>query len=196
MRHHTCMKHSSLLIASFAFALAACSAPAPDTAGTDEQTGTDAGSFTVVDTLPEGSFSAAGEDGFSGDLTVKGYSEIVEVDEPFCVEDCQTFDYVIFHVQETGNAALKDFMGQNEGNAYAGGNQIGLGCLEEDQIHYQNHSDGAGMTDNRISAEDTRTILNAEEGLSVTLRLTKQPLSGGTEAPACYSHFSEIEVSA
>lgn len=187
------MKHSTLLIASFALALAACSAPS-DTVGTDDETDTNAGSFTVVDTLPAGSFSAAGEDGFSGDLTVKGYSEVVEVDEPFCVEDCRTFDYVVFHVQETGNAALKDFMSQNEGNAYAGGNQIGLGCLEEGQIHYQNHSDAGGMTDNRISAEDTQTILNAEEGLSVTLHLTKQPLSGGTEAPACYSHFSQIEV--
>lgn len=150
--------------------------------------------YTFDETMPEGTFGATGEGVFAGELTVRGYAETETVDEPFCTENCQRFEYVMFHVLATGNSGLADFLGLNEGNAYAGGAMVGLGCEEDDVIRYANHSDDRQMQEFTIDAATSEAVLESTEEEPVTLTLTKLPLTGGTEAPACYSHFTTIEL--
>lgn len=125
---------------------------------------------------------------------MRGYAETQTVDEPFCVEDCKKFEYVMFTVLETGNEHLADFLGVNEGNAYAGAARIGLGCEDDDIIHFANHSDSRQMREATLDAATSKVILNSSDDEPVTLHLSKLPLSGGTDAPACYSHFSDIAI--
>lgn len=174
----------------FPFLLGAC-APMQDTSDTGN------GRFNVVDTLPAGSFGspgAAGEGGFSGDLYVRGHAKIVTVDEPFCEENCREFDYAFFEIDETGNESLADFLSLNAGNAYVRPSAVGLGCVEEGIIHYSNQSDERQMANVSLDAAASQAILASSIASPVTLRLNKLPLSGGTEAPVCYTHFTTIEL--
>lgn len=175
-------------LSAFPLLLAAC-APA------DTVSDTGGGArFNVVSTLPAGSFGAAGESGFSGDLYVRGHAEIVTVDEPFCEEDCREFEYAFFEIDETGNEALEDFLSLNEGNAYVRPSAVGLGCVEDGIVHYNNQSDGRQMVEISLDAAASQAILASSIPSPVTLHLTKLPLSGGTEAPVCYSHFTTIRL--
>lgn len=170
--------------------LAACAAPerTPDDPEQNRRR------FEVDERLPAGSFGAEGEGAFSGDLYVRGHAKTATVQEPFCVEDCQEFDYVLFEIDASGNEALLDFLHVQEGNAYVGPSAVGLGCREGDLIRYSNQSDARQMTETTLDPAVSAAILGSSPAEPVTLRLTKLPLSGGTEAPACYSHFTVIEL--
>jgi hypothetical protein len=195
IRHHSHMKHFHLLAPALLALLVACS-PSSESPDTHDDTSSARLGYGLADDLPAGSFGGESEGNFSGDVYVRGYTETTTVDEPFCEQNCQTFEYVMFHVLESGSESLANFLGNNEGNAYAGRARIGLGCEEADgTIRYSNHSDAKQMQEFHLSLEDTRAILNATEENPVTLHLTKELLTGGSEAPACYSHFTTIEVS-
>lgn len=150
--------------------------------------------YALVDSLPRGNFGADSEGSFSGDLTLRGYVDITRVQEPFCVEDCETFSYATFKILEASNEELADFLLMNEGNAYAAGDAIGLGCVDDGIIHYSNHSDAQQMKEYVLPPEVSAAILASTENEPVMLHLKKLPLSGGTEAPACYSHFTTMSV--
>lgn len=184
----TMLRHTLL---GSALLLAACAAPTDQPSDPSDESRT---RFRVVDTLPEGSFGAEGEGAFSGDLTVRGYADTVTVDEPFCTENCRKFTYVFFEIDETGNEGLLDFLPVNEGNAYVRPSAIGLGCVEDDVIHYSNQSDRNQMAEFRLDPTLSQAILESSAANPVTLHLTKLPLSGGTEAPACYAHFTTVEL--
>ncbi len=150
--------------------------------------------YTIDETLPAGDFGTRGEAGFSGDVYVRGYADTETVNEPFCMENCRKFEYVFFTVKAAGSPALADFLPQNDGNAYVGHSSIGLGCIEDGVIRYSNHSDQYMMEDKELPKDVSEAIMNSSEKNQVVLHLTKLPLSGGTEAPACYSHFTRIEL--
>lgn len=168
------------------FCLSACNAK------TDQQIAS-----PLKTTLPAGTFHFD-ENGGSGVAYVKGFTEITQVDEPFCEKDCKKFSYVWFSAEETGSAELEKFFTGNEGNAYvrkgsSGGNLIGLGCAEDGVISFVNDSDENGEQDVKLSAALSGDILTSTKEEPIILELTKSKLTGGKEAPACYAHFSQVE---
>lgn len=145
--------------------------------------------------LPGGTFSDQQTGSYSGDIYVRGYADVQRVQEPFCQDDCETFDYVFFHILASGNATLDDFFTLNEGNAYVQPNAVGLGCrLENGTIQYTNLSVAYQMREFTLSYPESQAILQSSKNKPIELQLIKLPMEGGTEAPACYSHFTLIKV--
>lgn len=150
-------------------------------------------SSTALDELPEGDFQL--KNGMpEGTVYVKGYAEVEVVVEPFCEElECPEYDYVFFTVMDSGSKAFDDFLGLYGGNAFASDARIGLGCIEDDQISYENDSDEYGRKAFELDEDLSEKILAATAEAPITLTLTKLPLSGGAGAPACYAHFTNVE---
>ncbi len=130
-------------------------------------------------------------DSYSGPATVSGYPVIQEITEPFCDQDCATYQYVSLMLTSDHSGGFQNFLNENQGNAYAGQNQIGLGCLQSNQIQYSNQV-GSEFKNFQLSTALTDEILAATEANPITLELYKEPIAGGTEGPACYSHFTSI----
>lgn len=186
------MKYTVFAFLFPALLLTACNGDSSDT--NDSAMDPNDTPYLLVSSLPRGNFGADGEGTFSGDLTIRGYIDINRVQEPFCMEDCKTFSYASLKILETGNEELADFLLMNEGNAYAAKDAIGIGCIDDQIIHYSNHSDAQQMKEYVMQPEVSAAILASSEDSPIILHITKLPLSGGTEAPACYSHFSSIEL--
>lgn len=127
-----------------------------------------------------------------GTVAVRGYAVEETVSEPFCEENCTEYQYVSFQMLQTTSQDFKDFLENNAGNL-ATEYSIGLGCLEDGVIRYSNDSDEYGMKEFQLSPELTAEIMAATEENPIALQLTKEELSGGRGAPACYSHFTTIE---
>ncbi len=131
----------------------------------------------------------------SGTVHVQGYAEQEIVVEPFCVEDfCPEYDYVFFNILESDSAEFDQFLIQNGGNAFGNDNRIGLGCVDDGQVVYENDSDLYGRKEFVLAEELSETILTSSGTNLVSLELTKLPLTGGAGAPACYSHFTTVEA--
>ncbi len=147
------------------------------------------GAALAPSTLPAGTFDAATG---SGTVYVRGYSDIIPMQEPFCDRDCKRYRYVLFRLVEEPSPALRAFMDRNVGNAYVSKNAIGIGCVEGDHIVYENDADREGRTQYTLAPEVAQLLLKTDASTPIVLQLTKHPLTGGTEAPACYSHFADI----
>lgn len=144
--------------------------------------------------LPVGEYKTNESGLFYGDFYVRGYASTETVSEPFCENDCATYDYVNFNITESGNQEFLNFLKSNRDNAYVKTNRIGLGCLQNDLISYANDSDETGMKEFSLTPELSKTILASSATNPLELHLKKLPLSGGRGAPACYSHISSIEL--
>ncbi|MDP3975320.1 MAG: hypothetical protein Q8P95_00200 [bacterium] len=143
--------------------------------------------------LPEGTFeNSSGL--FHGDIYLKGFSTVTVATEPYCLENCREFDYVGFKILAGGNKDFLTFLDEtrNEQNPDPFG--FGIGCLFKDNISYTNHSDEHGMKQFELTKELTGAIMNADEQHPIVLHLQKLPVSAGQGAPACYSHFTTVEV--
>jgi hypothetical protein len=106
-------------------------------------------------------------------------------------------------VTATGNQDFEDFLIKNQNNSFISQSpednliaEIMLGCLNENQaIYYSNDSDEFGMDSRTYTGEPAKALLSGlNEDKKIILGLTKLPLSGGRGAPACYSHFYNIEL--
>ncbi len=147
------------------------------------------GTILAPSTLPAGTFDAATG---SGTVYVRGYSEIIPVEEPFCAKDCKRYRYVTFRLVEEPSVALRTFMSDNEGNAYLSKNALGIGCVEGDHIVYENDSDTVGRKQYALAPEVAQLLLKTDASTPIVLQLTKYSLMGGSGADACYSHFADI----
>jgi len=174
--------------------LAACTTADEPTPG---QTSSSASSEAVlsVSTLPAGDFSYKADGNPQGTVYVTGYATIEKVQEPFCEQNCQSYDYVFFDVTEAGSEEFGKFLVENAGNSYADvRGRIGLGCKGGDFIHYENHSDRYGRAEYKLSEALSKAVLESTEERPVSLKLTKELLSGGSGAPACYAHFTDVSL--
>lgn len=133
---------------------------------------------------------------FLGSVTLTGYATVRDRKEAFCESNCKTFKYVLFNITDGANADLKKFLGNNEGNSYAGNGIIGLGCVSDDGKTIRSEvADPKTYTVSRtIDAADSAVILksNARNLVSITLDRDYAPPGGG--APDCYSHFEYVTV--
>lgn len=147
------------------------------------------------------SSSGISSDGFSfedgvpvGTVHVRGFAETEIVVEPFCDDDfCPEYEYVFLTITESDSQEFENFLNEYGGNAYASDNRIGLGCAEDEQIVYENDSDVYQRKEFVLSEELSRDILASTPENPVSLTLTKLPLTGGSGAPACYSHFTTVQ---
>ena len=130
---------------------------------------------------------------YEGTLTLTGYLEIesrVCPPDSMCSKDV---DYAKFKFSESDSEAIYDFLENYQGNSFAGKKWVGLGCYEEEnaRIYSENSSDDNGWTQDTIESQDLEKLLAATEQNPVKITLTKPPLSGGSGAPECYSHFRD-----
>ncbi len=154
------------------------------------------------ETLPEGTFELNEYGNFFGELYVKGALVQKNIPESFCEEPCETnFEAIFLKVTETGNKPFEEFLKENSGNAYARPSREGalaeimIGCREDSSIWYSNDSDEQGFASREISGEHAQAFFRAlDTGAELRFKLTKLSLSGGRGAPACYSHFYDIEI--
>jgi len=142
------------------------------------------GSFAYSETLYD----------YYGTLFVRGYPELVEVEEAFCTGACPLHTYVFFHVLETTSPALTDYLTANLGNSFLGEESIGLGCLEEGLIVYSNDSAAYGFKSFSLFPELSEAILNATQEDPIALKLERFMPGAGSGAPTCYSHFAIVEL--
>ncbi len=146
--------------------------------------------------LPAGTFHLdTSGGGAQGTAYVRGYARVLPVKEPFCDSNCQKFDYIYFRVLASGSGTLQQFITLNQGNASVGTQSVGLGCITRSgSIMYVNDADATGRKTRVLTQDIADAILHSTGSEPVTLALTKEPLTRGTEAPACYSHFTTVEL--
>ena len=127
----------------------------------------------------------------SGSVDVLGYITIEKIES---FETDETNDYVFFNVVDTKSEDFKAFLEGLSGNTYGGKDKIGLGCINNGKIYYFNSSDGKELESYEIGETSSKKILDSKEGNPIKLRLTRLEYNGGTSAPICYSHITNVEV--
>lgn len=147
--------------------------------------------------ISAGQFKKGGTPEYGGDYYgvtyVKGYATTQIVDEPFCDTNCKKDTYVNFNITGMNDVVFQEYLMKNQGNSYAGAKHIGLGCEKSGIISYKNVADGSGMKEVTLSKDLSKKILASTQAAPVILKLTKEKLTGGSGAPACYSHISKVE---
>lgn len=134
-------------------------------------------------------------DAYYGTLTATGYLVTNEVNEPFCEEDCATYTYASFVITETNNESLKQYIDEQLGNSFVGESSIGIGCVDENEMIWrENDSDEFGMQEYRSSESTSAALLASSEENPVTITAERYLYTSGRGAPACYSHFANVEV--
>lgn len=127
----------------------------------------------------------------SGSVDVLGYITIEKIEN---FETNETNDYVFFNIVDTKSNDFKTFLEGLSGNTFGGNNKIGLGCIDNEKIYYFNSSDGKELESYEIGETSSKKILDSKEGNPIKLRLTRLEYNGGTSAPICYSHITNVEV--
>lgn len=131
-------------------------------------------------------FQRSDELGFYGNVTLTGYLETQKRDN---------VEYAYFVYDNISNAALSQFMEQNQGNSFAEGNKVGIGCKQEDQkrIFYENFGD-SGEIQGQITGSDYDRLLESDKDSKVQMRMVRPIYTSGRGAPDCYSHFRNFDV--
>ena len=127
----------------------------------------------------------------SGSVDVLGYITIEKIES---FETDETNDYVFFNIVDTKSEDFKAFLEGLSGNTFGGKDKIGLGCINNGKIYYFNSSDGKELENYEIGETSSKKILDSTEGNPIKLRLTRLEYNGGTSAPICYSHITNVEV--
>lgn len=127
----------------------------------------------------------------SGSVDVLGYITIEKIEN---FDNEETSDYVFFNVVDTKSNDFKTFLEGLSGNTFGGKDKIGLGCINNGKIYYFNSSDGKELENYEIGETSSKKILDSTEGNPIKLRLTRLEYNGGTSAPICYSHITNVEV--
>ena len=127
----------------------------------------------------------------SGSVDVLGYITIEKIEN---FDNEETFDYVFFNVVDTKSNDFKTFLEGLSGNTFGGKDKIVLGCINNGKIYYFNSSDGKELESYEIGETSSKKIIDSTEGNPIKLRLTRLEYNGGTSAPSCYSHITNIEV--
>lgn len=127
----------------------------------------------------------------SGSVDVLGYITIEKIEN---FETDETNDYVFFNIVDTKSNDFLNYLDGLSGNTFGGNNKIGLGCTDNEKIYYFNSSDGKELESYELSENSSKKILDSTENNPIKLRLTRLEYNGGTSAPICYSHITNVEV--
>jgi|GEM_PF-4369726 len=139
--------------------------------------------------------------GYHGTVQAKGYLKII-YSSGACDEstgyDCGIYNYAMFHVDETYNIDLLNFIYSYAGSKFVDKNQrlIGLGCVRpKKEIYYFNSSKNIyDQPDGYIRGEDFIKLENSSAKNPVILQMTKsiETQEGGNND--CYSFFRDFKV--
>ena len=127
----------------------------------------------------------------SGSVDVLGYITIEKIKS---FETDETNDYVFFNIVDTKSNDFKAFLEGLSGNTFGGKDKIGLGCINNGKIYYFNSSDVKELESYELGENFSKKILDSTENNPIKLRLTRLEYNGGTSAPNCYSHITNVEV--
>lgn len=127
----------------------------------------------------------------SGSVDVLGYITIEKMES---FETDETNDYVFFNIVDTKSNDFLNYLDGLSGNTFGGKDKIGLGCINNGKIYYFNSSDGKELENYEIGETSSKKILDSTEENPIKLRLTRLEYNGGTSAPICYSHITNVEV--
>ena len=132
-----------------------------------------------------------------GIVYVEGYAtkEIIEASSMY--EDLDGLDkaeYVFFNITNTDSNDFMTWIEGIKGNTFVKDKAIGLGCIHEDYIRYYNSSDEADCEEYKIEKEAAQKILNSSESNPIKLKLERKKFTGGSAAPLCYSHISNVSI--
>ena len=116
--------------------------------------------------------------------------------------DCTSQDFVSFHITDIINTDWikyhTDQIIQNATNSksYTSNSPLSLqiGCLEDGQISFTNHSDEKQWVNVKLSKSDTAKILNSTIASPITLEFEYLLTTAGFGPPVCYSDFSSITI--
>ena len=133
----------------------------------------------------------------SGFATVKGYVTLEKEDD--CEDECDPkdvtyYDVVHFHIIETNSENFKNYINSFYPEEYKGDRTFRLGCLVNGTIEYFNSTDEIEFKDYVLNENISRKILNSNINNPITLKLEKYKLTGGSGAPVCYSHITNIDI--
>lgn len=140
----------------------------------------------------QSSFQSDKQENFYGTLIVTGYPIVKIEAEPFCEKNCKKYSYVFFQVLNTDSQVLSDFLRENKGNNFIDTNQLGIGCVQDEIITYFNDSNKLGMKEYSVPVGLSKKILDSNKEKPVTIKLERLLFTGGSGAPACYSHFTYV----
>lgn len=131
----------------------------------------------------------------SGQVDVLGYVEIIKREpSEFDSTNSEKINYVYFHITDTKSNDFLKYIDNMKGNSFVSDKSIGLGCRIDNLIKYYNSSNQNGFKEYNLSLEDSNKIFNSNVNNPIKLRLNRLELSGGKDAPSCYSHITKIEV--
>ena len=130
----------------------------------------------------------------SGKVRVKGYAVVNKQNECEECEGSKEYEYVYFYITDTKSQEFIDYVKSLQGNAFATDNAIGLGCIENNILSYVNDNDELGMNGYSLTKEETSKIINSSKDKTITLEIERFKLTGGSDAPICYSHITNIKI--
>ncbi len=103
--------------------------------------------------------------------------------------------YVFFKVLQSSGNNFSAYLSTHDGNSFAKKNAIGLGCIVNGVLKYDNESDQFGNQEFKISSNDTSKILNSSKSKPIKLILEKLKYSSGRGLDSnCYSHMTYIDI--
>lgn len=137
----------------------------------------------------ESTFSLATE---SGIVYVDGYVQIEKHED--AINDEGIVDYVYFHITKSNNEDFMKYLKNSNGNSFVKNDAIGLGCKSDGILSYYNSSDANGDKGYKLSSSDSAKLFASTSSKPVRLRLNRLPFTGGSGAPLCYSHITEISI--
>lgn len=172
--------------------ISACGGEENSTHVASQESGLEAApDVTTNASLPESEILTNEFGAFYGVFYVKGHPVKQDLPEQFCAENCRTFNGLYFAITEYSSPeaaeALKTINKESD--------QILLGCLsEQSTIEYYNQSNEHQLEFYKMSSDESKNILIATKEKPVALELTKLSLTGGSEAPTCYSDFYKVST--
>jgi len=128
-----------------------------------------------------------------GKVNVTGYAY---TEERTNSDTGEKYKYVFFKVTESNSNNFMQFLEDNNGNAYVGDKAIGLGCLNNNIISYNNASDEFGTkgVNYKLSVNDTSKIMSSSSNNPINLELEKYRLTNGSSGYNCTSLITKITV--
>lgn len=135
---------------------------------------------------------ATGDNGY-GEAIVTGYAYTEERTDS---DTGEKFQYVLFKITESSSDNFMKYIESMKGNSYVSDKAIGLGCLKDGIISYNNASnDNSGKGENyTLSSVDSIKIINSSSSNLIKLDLLKNKLTTGSSGYNCSSLITRISV--
>ena len=104
------------------------------------------------------------------------------------------YDYILFHITNTDSVDFMKWLENSKGNSFVGEESIGLGCLEDGIIHYYNSTNEEEFKEHKVDKDESEKIVDSTKENTIKLKLERKAFDGGSGAPLCYSHITNMSI--